>query len=84
MSSTSKGTLGAVNELRLAANLLSLGWQVSRNLGPNGARDLLAVRGRAILCVQCKSSLNGQHKWFRSGGNDLLVIVGADGELDAK
>jgi hypothetical protein len=77
----STSTLGAVNELRISANLLSLGWQVFRNVSPNGPHDLLAVRGRTVLRVQCKSNLNGQHKWLRAGGNDLLVIVGEDGEL---
>jgi hypothetical protein len=81
MPKPSRGTVGAANELRIAANLLFLGFQVFRNLSPNGAHDLLAVRGRTILRVQCKSSLNGQHKWLRCGGNDLLVIVGGDGEL---
>jgi hypothetical protein len=36
--SISKGTPGAVIELRIAANLLSLGWQIFRNVSPNGAQ----------------------------------------------
>jgi Holliday junction resolvase len=78
--SISKGTLGALNELRIAVNLLSLGWQVFRALSPNGPADLIAVKGRTILKVQVKSSLNGQYTNLRQGNNDLLAIVSA-GEI---
>jgi hypothetical protein len=78
--SISKGTLGALNELRIAVNLLSLGRQVFRSLSPNGPADLIAVKGRTILKVQVKSSLNGQYTNLRQGNNDLLAIVSA-GEI---
>jgi|SRR6266513_5910768 len=78
--SISKGTVGAVNELRIATNLMTLGWSVFRCLSPNGPADLVAVKGRTVLKVQCKSSLNGQFKNLRVGNNDLLAIVTA-GEI---
>ena len=81
MPSISKGTQGAVTELRISANLLSLGWQVFRNVSPNGSTDLVAVKGRFVLKVQCKSSLNGQYKNIRCGANQLLAIIGPDGEI---
>jgi Holliday junction resolvase len=80
MSSISKGTIGAINELRIAVNLMSLGWNVFRSLSPNGPADLIAVKGRTMLRVQVKSSLNGQYTNLRQGNNDLLAIVNA-GEI---
>jgi hypothetical protein len=78
--SISKGTVGAINEIRIAVNLMTLGWSVFRSLSPNGPTDLIAVKGRTVLKVQCKSSLNGQFQNLRSGHNDLLAIVTA-GEI---
>jgi Holliday junction resolvase len=79
--SISKGTVGAINELRIAQNLMSLGWGIFRCLSPNNPTDLIAVKGRTVLKVQCKSSLNGQFQNLRSGSNDLLAIIGQDGEI---
>ena len=80
MSSISKGTVGAINEIRIAVNLMTLSWSVFRSLSQNGPTDLIAVKGRTVLKVQCKSSLNGQFQNLRSGSNDLLAIVTA-GEI---
>jgi len=78
----STGTRGAIVELRVSSNLMALGWQVYRNLSPNGTTDLIAVKNRHTLRVQCKSSLNGQLRNLRAGANHLLAIVGADdGEI---
>ena len=77
----SKGTIGAINELRIAQNLMALGWGVFRCLSPNNPTDLVAVKNRTVLKVQCKSSMNGQFQNIRAGNNDLLVLVGLDGEL---
>jgi hypothetical protein len=43
--------------------------------------DLLIIKGRVVLKVQCKSSLNGQFENLRVGNSDLLTIVGPDGEI---
>jgi len=72
----SKGTKGSIAELRIAANLMSLNWQVYRNLSPNGATDMIAVKGRTVLKIQVKSSMNGQYKNLRAGSNQLLAIIG--------
>ncbi len=78
----SKGTIGAVNELRIATNLMTLGWGVFRCLSANNPYDLLITKGRTtVLKVQCKSSLNGQFQNLRAGNSDLLAIVGPDGEI---
>jgi len=77
----SKGTKGAVNELRISANLMTLGWSVFRCLSPNSSVDLVALKGRTVLRVQVKSSLNGQFENLRQGANDLLGIVGQDNEI---
>jgi len=72
----STGTRGSIAELRVAANLMSLGWSVFKNLSPNGSTDLIAVKGSChTLRVQCKSSLNGQLRNLRAGRNHLLAIV---------
>ncbi len=81
MSDLSKGTKGSIAELRIAANLMSLNWQVFKNLSPNGATDLVGVKGRFTLKIQVKSSLNGQLKNLRAGNNQLLAIIGPDGEI---
>ena len=81
MRAISKGTKGAVNELRISANLMALGWSVYRCLSPNASADLLAKKGRVVLSVQCKSSLNGQYENLRQGSNDLLGIIGPDNEI---
>ena len=77
----SPGNQGAVNELRISANLLGLGWSVFRSVSPNGATDLVALKGRTVLRVQCKATLNGQWRNIRAGSNDLLAIIGPDGEI---
>lgn len=77
----STGTHGAISELRVAAYLMSLGWDVHRSLSPNGSTDLVAIRGRKILRVQVKSTLSlSQSKNLRAGRNHLLAIV-VGGEL---
>ena len=77
----SKGTVGAINELRACVYLLGLGWSVFRAYSPNSAADLLISKGRrTVLRVQVKSSLNGQWTNLRVGNNDLLCIV-SDGEI---
>jgi hypothetical protein len=81
MSPISTGTIGAINELRIAQNLMSLGWGVFRYLSPNNPTDLIATKGRSVLRVQCKSSLNGQFQNLRAGNSDLLAIIGPDGEI---
>ena len=80
MATPSTGTRGAINELRVSANLMSLGWSVYRSLSPNAAADLIAVKGRTVLRVQVKSSLFGQYENIRQGNNDLLAIL-YDGEI---
>jgi hypothetical protein len=77
----SKGTVGAINELRIATNLMTMGWGTFRCLSANNPHDLLIVKGRTVLKVQCKSSLNGQFQNLRAGNSDLLAIVGPDGEI---
>jgi hypothetical protein len=76
----STGTVGAINELRVCVYMMSLGWSCFRAYSPNSSADILASKGRTILRVQVKSSLNGQWTNLRAGNNDLLAIV-TDGEI---
>lgn len=83
MSELSSGTKGALAELRVAAHLITLGFEVARMLSPNGPTDLFATKGkgRRILRVQVKSTLSlNQLKNLRQGGNDLLAVL-LDGEI---
>jgi len=84
MMKISTGTHGAISELRVAAYLMSLGWDVHRSLSPNGSTDLVAIRGRKILRVQVKSTLSlSQSKNLRAGRNHLLAVV-VGGELHVR
>ncbi len=78
-----KGTVGAINELRIATNLMTMSWGVFRCLSANNPHDLLIVKGRTVLKVQCKSSLNGSFKisvpeiqtcWQLSAQTERFVI----------
>jgi hypothetical protein len=79
--SLSKGTLGAVNEIRVALYMMILGWQLFRSISPNDSVDLVAIKGRTVLKVQVKASFHGQYKHLRSGNNDLLAIVTAGDQI---
>lgn len=81
MNELSKGTKGAIAELRVATHLMGLGFDVAMMLSPNSPVDLFAAKGRRILRVQVKSTLSlNQLKNLRQGGNDLLAVL-VDGEL---
>jgi hypothetical protein len=80
----SKGTKGSLAELRVAAHLTSLGFQVYKNLGPNGVCDLVALRGRQNIRVQVKSSLSiNSFVNLRQNNNQLLAVL-VDGEIHYK
>lgn len=51
----SHGDTGAMGELIIAADLIKQGWDVFRNLSPNGPVDLIAFRDGDIRCVQVKT-----------------------------
>jgi hypothetical protein len=51
----SSGDLGAAYELSVAADLIKRGFDVFRNLSPNGKADLLARKGNRTFTVQVKS-----------------------------
>ena len=81
MAELSKGTKGSLAELRVGCHLISLGFQVFRNLSSNGACDLVALRGRQNIRVQVKSTLSiNSFKNLRQGQNDLLAVL-VDGEI---
>jgi len=71
-------------ELRIACHLMSLGFQVCRNLSPNGSCDLVALRGRRVIRVQVKSTLSiNSFMNLRNGKNELLAVL-VDGEIHYK
>lgn len=56
----STGTLGAIGELRVAADLMQQGYLVGRNLSPNGIADLIAWKPDELLLVEVKSYVTDQ------------------------
>ena len=51
----SPGDLGACYELFVAADLIQKGFDVFRNLSPNGPTDLVILKQERLLCVQVKN-----------------------------
>lgn len=79
----SPANAGSLAELRVSVHLISMGFQVFRNVLVNGPTDLLAIkgRGRRIIRVQVKSTLGmAQLKNLRNGGNELLAVL-LDGQI---
>jgi len=83
----SGATKGAAAELLVAARLMANGFQVFRNLSPNGI-DLLALKGGQVLRIEVKSAL----KWSADGSKmhhphvdwsqiDVLAVVDNLGEI---
>lgn len=61
--------VGAANELSVAADLIRRGYDVFRNMSPNGQTDLLAMRDGIVLRVQVKSA-----HVARAESNDVLAV----------
>jgi hypothetical protein len=66
----SKDTKGSLNELRVSCHLIGLGFAVYKNLSVNGPVELLAIKGRRVLCVQVKSTL-GLNQFKNLGKADV-------------
>jgi hypothetical protein len=63
--------LGAARELQACALLLFEGFQVFRNVSPQGSIDVVAFRGGKVYRVQVKSDLHPMHlDW------DLQLVIG--------
>ncbi|HEY4710097.1 MAG TPA: hypothetical protein VIH46_08005 [Candidatus Acidoferrales bacterium] len=65
--SPSFGDLGAAYELAVAADLIKRGFDVFRNLSPNGPADLLVIKSKKILRVQVKGTYAGRYVFAQSG-----------------
>ncbi len=50
------GTAGALAELTACADLLSLGWEVYRNVSPHGKRDLVIAKGHLVRSVEVRTA----------------------------
>lgn len=82
----SKSNRGAYAEFRVALYCLGLGFEVYRNLMPNGATDMILTRRGYTLRCQVKSAGShsgvanaGNPKFLRQGNNDVLAICTPDG-----
>lgn len=53
---TLSGTKGALNELRISANLLALGWSVYRSFSPNASADLLSSFQPLVTAAECSAA----------------------------
>lgn len=52
----SRGVIGAIHELQVAADLMKKGWWVFRALSPDGPIDLIAVNGNKTLRIQVRKA----------------------------
>ena len=50
------GTVGAISELRVAADLMTKGMEVFRNLSAHGATDLVIIANRTCFRISVKSA----------------------------
>lgn len=55
----SSSTVGAVGELRVAADLLTKGFEVFRALSPTCSCDLLAMKDGRIIRIECRTNTAG-------------------------
>ena len=51
----SSGTRGAHSELRVAVDLMAQGFEVFRNLSPNGTHDIIALRGGKYFGIEVRT-----------------------------
>lgn len=76
MKRVSTSSSGAAAELLVCADLIDRGFEVFRNLSPNGAVDLLAILDRRIYRIQVKRGANAIGP---SLDYDAIAIVRGDG-----
>lgn len=62
----SSGTVGALNELRVAVDLMMKGFHVFRALSPACPCDLLAFQGKTLLRIEVKTA-------YRSATTNKLI-----------
>jgi hypothetical protein len=85
----SKSNRGAHAEFRVALFCLGLGFEVYRNLMPNGLVDMILTRrGGHVLKCQVKSASShsgvataGNPRHLRQGNNDVLAICVPEGGI---
>jgi hypothetical protein len=70
--------LGAACELAVCADLLRKGFDVFRNVSPNGISDLVIMKAGHVLTVQVKSR-GGGSQWERMH-NDIIATYN-DGDI---
>jgi hypothetical protein len=71
------GTKGARHELLVSADLMRQGFDVYRNLSPNGKTDLIAIKRSTILRVQVKGHGGGL---VHIAKNEILALS-TDGQI---
>lgn len=76
------GDKGAIAELIVAADLMNKGYDVFRNLSPNGPADLISLKDGKLQLVQVKKrrKINGSFEQF-IGSCDVLAIVSDTGKI---
>lgn len=73
-SSTPSG-IGAASELLVSAELMRMGFDVFRNLSPNGAADLVLFKHGRLLTAQVKTNA-------RPWGSSCDVVISWDSNTD--
>ncbi|MBU2613931.1 hypothetical protein KJ925_05770 [Patescibacteria group bacterium] len=82
----SSGTVGAINELKVAIDLFSKGYSVFRALSPNSIYDLIILKSNELTRVEVTTGhkfVNGKISYPQKDNSkfDLLAVVIDDGEI---
>ena len=78
-SGLSTGTVGAISELVVAADLLTMGYEVFRSLSPACSWDLAVLKDGKLLRIEVRTGYkldNGKIAWSRNKGRaDHWAVV---------
>jgi len=77
--------IGAINELRASAWLMSLGWKVFRNLSPCGPVDIVAIKDESLLMIDVKTKVSDSMsvRWPKEKPN-ISLLESNNGSFDWK
>jgi hypothetical protein len=83
------GTVGAIAELMVCADLMKQGYEVFRAMSPASNCDVLAIKGEVIKkyeirtgqYYQTKNGLNLHYPRARTEGKDVIVVTHHDSKI---
>lgn len=80
LAEISVSTVGAVSELTVAIQLMNQGFEVYRNLSPNGSADLVIIRNGVNRSIEVRTSntINGKAYCSKVNRANILAMVIGD------